>query len=227
MVAASMPPAGARSVRALLRFGLPGAALGESRARGLQQYFGERVAPGGAGEDEGTDHGAELGQAVVIAGGQPSGAVAYPVYVDVAAAGGLTGLTPQVSGESRNGAAVPGVIAVPDREVVLDQRPAGGLVLLERHRRVCRLLVEGVGDGLVDQVLLGGELLVEPAMGEPGGLHQVGDADRGAFLAEHPGGGGYDALPVLLCLRPGHAAHGITLLKWMSLAIHPSLRLVS
>ncbi|MFD8763275.1 hypothetical protein ACFV03_30590 [Streptomyces mirabilis] len=33
---------------------------------------------------------------------------------------------------------------MPDREVVLDQRPAGGLappcLLLGRHRRVCRLL---------------------------------------------------------------------------------------
>src|SRR6185437_11930705 len=52
-----------------------GAAFGESRARGLQQFFGERVAPSGAGEDEGTDHGAELGHAVVIAGGQPSESV--------------------------------------------------------------------------------------------------------------------------------------------------------
>ncbi|MFF7886470.1 hypothetical protein ACH40F_33465 [Streptomyces sp. NPDC020794] len=80
----------------LLRFPLPGAVLGESRARGLQQFFGERVAPGGAGEDEGTDHGAELGHAVV-AGGRPSGAVAYPVDVDVLGAGGPVGLAPQAA----------------------------------------------------------------------------------------------------------------------------------
>ncbi|CAG6392109.1 hypothetical protein SCOCK_150081 [Actinacidiphila cocklensis] len=218
---------GHRSVRLLPRFRRHRAALAEGRPRGLQQFLGDRVAGGGARQDEGADHGAQLRHAVVVASGQQRGAVAYPVDVDVPGAGGLLGLAPQIGRETGDGTAVPGVIAVPDREVVPDQRPARGLmplcVVFRGNRRVRPRLAECVGDGLIDEVLLGVELLVEAAVGEPGRLHQVGDADRGALLPEHSRGGGYDALPVLLRLRLGHAAHGITLLDWMSVAIYRKL----
>ena len=93
-------------------------------------------------------------------------------------------------------------------------------------RRVDGWLVEGVGGGLVDQVLLGGELLVEPAMSEPGGLHHVGDADArclsrgtsGRRWRRRAGGS-----PVL---APGtHGPRDHTPPRWMSLEIYPTFSL--
>ncbi len=75
---------------------------------------------------------------------------------------------------------------------------------------------EGMRGGLVDQGLLGGELLVEAAVGQPGGLHQVGDTDTvGALLTHQARGGGNDTLPVLACLFLRYAAHGPPPHDWM------------
>ncbi|GAA1250901.1 hypothetical protein GCM10009646_43280 [Streptomyces aureus] len=99
-----------------------------------------------------------------------------------------------------------------DGEVGVDQGPLSGIpptvVPLEPGRMAPGELIEGVGGGLVDERLLGGELLVEGAVGQTGRLHQVGDADVRALLPEQPRGGIHHPPAVLLRLRLRYAAHG-------------------
>ena len=72
----------------------------------------EAAAPSAsAGEDEGSDHRAELGHAIVVAGGQPSCEIAYAGHVAFVGTAGLVWLAAHVSGEPGDRAARPGVIA--------------------------------------------------------------------------------------------------------------------
>jgi hypothetical protein len=97
-------------------------------------------------------------------------------------------------------------------EVLVEQVAPGGRVvarvpLAERCQPVAELR-EGPPGRLGHQRLLGGEPFVEPAVGEAGRGHQVGDADAlHAPFAEQPRRLADHPLAVLLRLCLGHPCH--------------------
>ncbi len=110
------------------------------------------------------------------------------------------------------GQPAPPVVAVLGRQVVVDQVLAGGPVvarmpgveLRQQHPEIGERLDGGLGE----QRLLGGELLVEAAVGEPDLRHEISDTDRlHAALAEQPRGRRDDLLAVLLRLRLRYPSH--------------------
>ncbi|GAA3467424.1 hypothetical protein GCM10018965_019770 [Nonomuraea roseola] len=82
----------------------------------------------------------------------------------------VAGFARHVADERGDGAAVCGIVAVLDGQVSVDQRLLGGVessgVLFERGRMALGEFVEGMGGGLIDERLLGGELLVEASVGQ-------------------------------------------------------------
>ena len=83
-----------------------------------------------------------------------------------------------------------------------------GAILFGRLAPVRHRAVHGVGEGFDHQRLAGIEMGVESAMGQPGLLHQVGDADavRTLFPQAH-GRFPHDAVVGFLLVFPG-IAHG-------------------
>src|SRR5262249_57506621 len=76
------------------------------------------------------------------------------------------------------------------------QWPGGGGGRLSSHLLEDR--VQGRCGGLRNELILSGEVLVEPAMGQPGGLHQVGQpGGDDPLLTELARGGPNDALASL------------------------------
>ncbi len=88
-----------------------------------------------------------------------------------------------VSGESGEGTADSGIGKVLFGEVFAEQ---GGQIRRALFEKVGGL--EGFGEGFDDQIVAGGEMLVEAARGCAGLLHQVSDSDAiESFLAKAPG----------------------------------------
>jgi hypothetical protein len=192
----------------------------QARTRRREDLGRQRRALGGAGQHQRAGHRRVVGQRR----GAPCGVVGavldarQELHQRLEALGvgradrRSRGLARDVAGQGHRGAAQADVLHALRREELVDQhRAARAGVGLGRDALVPALgrLLERMRHGDRGQRLLGLEMPVEPAVREPRGAHQVGDAHPpDAAFAEQAGRGLGDLLAVVFGFGSGDSWHG-------------------